>query len=441
MKNKELEKALEAITYITSKFPEEPFRIICKYPEEAAPILLSSIYKAVEEQDELDENYQMHFYALFLLGQFRYQQAFPKLMEMLTLPSEVLEYLIGDAVTEGLKDILYCTYNGDLQMLMQYIREADCDDYAKVSALEMLTQLCLDGVVEESFFSDFLKSLIYDPKVNGSYNFDTFIAEAVFHCHLYHMIPDIKFLFKEDRVDIQIFGGYDDFVDHMFQYTEEEERVCDPIDSAADCLRHWVLFDKEDSKNSSLSKKELEKLMRDAYPTANQTIKKVKIGRNDSCPCGSGKKYKLCCMNAPKTEQDMIESREERESCLKYYPKTGIPKVEGRIYLEDYFDQESIELDKILYLALKHRMGYIWERDLKKEEERQRKYLWTAFQMFAERCERDRIGSFQEYDEKHMIHYESGMWMERLYNLLKEQGLKGESKQVKKYLNAFNKGL
>ena len=227
----------------------------------------------------------------------------------------------------------------------------------------------------------------------------------------------------------------------MFRYTEQEERVCDPIDSAADCLRHWALFDKEDSKNSSLSKKELEKLMRDAYPTANQTIKKVKIGRNDPCPCGSGKKYKLCCMNAPKTEQDMIESREERESCLKYYPKTGIPKVEGRIYLEDHFDQESIELDKILYLALKHRIGFIWERDLKKEEERQRKYLWMAFQMFAERCNRDRIGSFQEYDEKHMIHYERGMWMERLYNLLKEQGLKKESSQVKKYLNAFNKGL
>ena len=81
--------------------------------------------------------------------------------------------------------------------MLQYIREADCDDYAKVSALEMLTQLCLDGVVEESFFSDFLKSLIYDPKVDGSYNFDTFIAEEVFHCHLYYMIPDIKFLFKD----------------------------------------------------------------------------------------------------------------------------------------------------------------------------------------------------------------------------------------------------
>ena len=26
-------------------------------------------------------------------------------------------------------------------------------------------------------------------------------------------------------------------------------------------------------------------------------VKPKKIGRNDPCPCGSGKKYKKCCMN------------------------------------------------------------------------------------------------------------------------------------------------
>ena len=25
-----------------------------------------------------------------------------------------------------------------------------------------------------------------------------------------------------------------------------------------------------------------------------------KIGRNDTCPCGSGKKYKKCCLNGPR---------------------------------------------------------------------------------------------------------------------------------------------
>jgi hypothetical protein len=31
---------------------------------------------------------------------------------------------------------------------------------------------------------------------------------------------------------------------------------------------------------------------------ANLTRPGAKIGRNDPCPCGSGKKYKTCCLNA-----------------------------------------------------------------------------------------------------------------------------------------------
>ena len=27
------------------------------------------------------------------------------------------------------------------------------------------------------------------------------------------------------------------------------------------------------------------------------TLRKAKVGRNDPCPCGSGKKYKNCCLD------------------------------------------------------------------------------------------------------------------------------------------------
>ena len=30
-------------------------------------------------------------------------------------------------------------------------------------------------------------------------------------------------------------------------------------------------------------------------PKKKPIVKKQKIGRNDPCPCGSGKKYKKCC--------------------------------------------------------------------------------------------------------------------------------------------------
>lgn len=39
------------------------------------------------------------------------------------------------------------------------------------------------------------------------------------------------------------------------------------------------------------AKKDIEKRQR----TSKTVVKEVKIGRNDACPCGSGKKYKKCC--------------------------------------------------------------------------------------------------------------------------------------------------
>ena len=33
----------------------------------------------------------------------------------------------------------------------------------------------------------------------------------------------------------------------------------------------------------------------DIKPSAPQPEKQKKVGRNDPCPCGSGKKYKRCC--------------------------------------------------------------------------------------------------------------------------------------------------
>lgn len=34
-----------------------------------------------------------------------------------------------------------------------------------------------------------------------------------------------------------------------------------------------------------------------AYNATKTVVKEKKIGRNDPCPCGSGKKYKKCCLN------------------------------------------------------------------------------------------------------------------------------------------------
>lgn len=39
------------------------------------------------------------------------------------------------------------------------------------------------------------------------------------------------------------------------------------------------------------------KEIKKAYNKTKIVVKDPKIGRNDPCPCGSGRKYKQCCMN------------------------------------------------------------------------------------------------------------------------------------------------
>ena len=46
--------------------------------------------------------------------------------------------------------------------------------------------------------------------------------------------------------------------------------------------------------NTLLTDEEREEIKRD-YNKTKTVVKGKKVGRNEACPCGSGKKYKQCC--------------------------------------------------------------------------------------------------------------------------------------------------
>lgn len=180
--------------------------------------------------------------------------------------------------------------------------------------------------------------------------------------------------------------------------------------------------------------KDFEKLIRMLEKEESKSVRKMKVGRNDPCPCGSGKKYKYCCLNKPKDAMDSIETPEERSKWLKRYPYTGKEKVEGRIYLEDYYDEVSIETDKILYLALMNRPGLIWKRNVEQEKKRAKEYLYLAFQKCRERMEEEQLVSFTEYNEKYSIHYQCEEWLGELCRLLQESRDVEKYEEVKKFV-------
>ena len=56
-----------------------------------------------------------------------------------------------------------------------------------------------------------------------------------------------------------------------------------------------------------------------AFPTS-PVRREVKIGRNDPCPCGSGKKYKQCCLGKPLAEQDIASVASRRSTAAESDP-------------------------------------------------------------------------------------------------------------------------
>ena len=410
----EVQKAIEEITYRSEKFPEQAFRIITANKEEAIPYLREAVDSAIGKGKELDEDKQLHFYALYLLGEFQDRASFSKIMELVSLPGDTVEYLIGDCVTTELRDILYNTYDGNIALLKKSIQNRDIDEFVRSAMLDVLGQLYLDGIFKEGEWKEFLKENIHD---GGEYDYIyNAIGYILCQCHFIDMLPEIRYMFDNDLLDEIAMGKYDSYVDAMFEYRENEKNFCKSPFNAADTLRRWAMF--SESKDDISGERDFDKMIHMLEGEWNKPVQKKKIGRNDPCPCGSGKKYKHCCLNKPKEAIDLIESPEQRSKWLKRYPDTGTERIDGRIYLADYFDEPSIELDKILYLALMNRPGPIWERNIEAEEKRSKEYLYLAFQKCMERMEKEQIATIAEYDEKYSIHYQCEEWIGELCRLL-----------------------
>ena len=64
---------------------------------------------------------------------------------------------------------------------------------------------------------------------------------------------------------------------------------------------------------------------------------KSKTGRNDRCPCGSGKKYKRCCLNRPQTAPAIPRAD----------PRLSVPP--GGIYVPPLADSTGWPLHRLLY--------------------------------------------------------------------------------------------
>ena len=116
----------------------------------------------------------------------------------------------------------------------------------------------------------------------------------------------IKDLAESFGMDTVTFAGFLDGINTSL--TEELDMESLGDDTVLDSTIEWekLYFNMLDAKAEwlytlegwdTILTSEKRKEIKKAYNTTQIVVKGEKIGRNDPCPCGSGKKYKKCCLN------------------------------------------------------------------------------------------------------------------------------------------------
>lgn len=275
-----IEEILSKIEFYDRRFPHRALREAMARKESITPELLAIIQNAAENIDELvyDENYMGHMYAMYLLAQFRERRAYPLIVEFFSIPGEVTLDVTGELVTEDLGRILASVCGNDVSLMESLIENENVNEYVRSAALHGLLVLVARGDKSRQEVMSYYRALFQEKFERKP----AFVWGSLVHCccELYpeELLEEISQAFAEGLVD----EGYIDFDWVQEKIAQDQDRVLAElrgdirysyINDTIKEMEWWACFDE---------------------PQERVKVKR-KVGRNEPCPCGSGKKYKKCC--------------------------------------------------------------------------------------------------------------------------------------------------
>jgi hypothetical protein len=221
-------------------------------------------------------------YALYLLAKWREPRAYPYVVRWLSLPGEAPFAIAGDVVTQDGGRILAAVCDGDLEPIKALVVDRSANEYGRGAGVTALTLLAAWAEVpRESVITYFLwlarEGLEREPsQVWNSLAADSADIEAL------PLFPELRRAYDDGLIEPQFMNRSElDEVEaaprgRLLEKTRERHP---PIDDVVGATAWWGRF--EDAPASAVP--------------AEPYRASPKVGRNEPCPCGSGRKFKKCC--------------------------------------------------------------------------------------------------------------------------------------------------
>ena len=264
------------------------------------PIFLDHIDRLLEvDVDTFDEDLPFVF-IYHLLAEWRETRAYRPMARLLRRDPTFVDALMGDGITECGARVMVGLFDGDLEPMLDAILDEDADPFVRGQMFDALVMLALDRPPLRPAVEDFLRRFHAAARETTPDQVWSSWAFAVAALGLADMTPLVRRVYDDGLIEP---------FDSDFAYFEKRlnETVAtgpawfgrlgkrDPITDTIAELSTWYCF----SKAYLEGERNLERLGVAGPFTGELPFVHVgpKVGRNDPCPCGSGKKFKKCCMS------------------------------------------------------------------------------------------------------------------------------------------------
>jgi hypothetical protein len=261
--------------------------------------------------DELPEHVGALFVAFHLLGEWREKTAYRPIAALLRLPQHELEDVLGEAVDRNSHRVMAAVFDRDPMPVYDIIRDPEADEAARSRMLEALAMVTLRGELPREETTRFLRACFTELPQRPCFMWDGW-QNAIAMLGLVELAPLVKQAFGRGFIDPTLdfedfetelrnvldggspLSGYGENEFELFGDTIEElSGWAYPDDDDAEEDDDWESDDWEsDEPEERVSDEQV--LWRASAGPAHNPYKGV--GRNDPCPCGSGKKFKKCCL-------------------------------------------------------------------------------------------------------------------------------------------------
>ena len=248
-------------------------------------------------------------FAVYLAAEKRDARAYGPLVRACHCTPERAEELFGDDAGSGLGRMLASVCDGDIAPLKALAEDSSVDLWCRYAALRALAVRVIEGEGERDEALAYIgvlaereAAILRHVEPDDDTELDDFLTWAIdVTCDLgpAPLLEKIRGWFDEGLIDPGVKGlkwfektAAMPWADCIAAAAKKEENRY--IRDALDKMAGWICYQPPKPGRSSLPRAS-------GWPAhapypAEPTIRHLpKVGRNDPCPCGSGKKFKKCC--------------------------------------------------------------------------------------------------------------------------------------------------